>query len=100
MVRYCRLLHDSKTFSCKIGYPHVFSCSGVKVTEGFAVINNLAATDKVTFNFSICNSNDHEKSVLCKGLGFVIPQKTIQYSEFLLPFGIFTNLEVSNVNPF
>ena len=30
--------------------------------------------------------NDHEKSVLCKGLNFTIPPKATEYSEFLLPF--------------
>ena len=42
--------------------------------------------DKVIFNFSSYNLNDHEKSVLCKGLNFVSPPKAIEYSQFLLPF--------------
>ena len=42
--------------------------------------------DKVIFNFSCYNLNDHEKSVLCKGLNFAIPPKAIEYSEILIPF--------------
>ena len=42
--------------------------------------------DKVIFNFSSYNLNDHEKSVLCTGLNFVTPPKAIEYSQFLLPF--------------
>ena len=40
--------------------------------------------DKVIFNFSSYNLSDHEKTVLRKGLSFVIPPKTIEYSEFLV----------------
>ena len=42
--------------------------------------------DKVIFNFSSYNLNDHEKSVLCKGLYFAIPPKATKCSEFLLRF--------------
>ena len=42
--------------------------------------------DKVIFNFSSYNLSDHEKIVLSKGLSFAIPPKTIEYSEFLVPF--------------
>ena len=38
--------------------------------------------DKVIFNFSSYNLNNHEKPVLCKGLNFTIPSKAIEYSEF------------------
>ena len=41
--------------------------------------------DKVIFNFSSYNLNDHKKLVLCKGLNFTIPPKAIEYPEFLLP---------------
>ena len=34
---------------------------------------------KVIFNFSSGNLNDHEKSVLFKGLSFVIQPKTFEY---------------------
>ena len=44
--------------------------------------------DKVMFNFSSYNFNDHEKPILYKGLHFPIPPKAIEYSEFLLPFEI------------
>ena len=43
-----------------------------------------------------------KKIVLCKGLSFAIPPKTIEYSEFLVPFEMLfrdiNNLEVSNLN--
>ena len=35
--------------------------------------------DKVIFNFSCGKLNDHEKSVLFKGLSFVIQPKTFEY---------------------
>ena len=44
--------------------------------------------DKVIFNFSSYNLSDHEKIFKCKGLRFAIPPKTIEYSEFLVPFGM------------
>ena len=144
-------------FSCEVRDPHVFSRSGINVTEGFSVISNLAVTtriaikiryidyvhvcntflvsnnkniskvketqdkkcnllvrnmgnssdtrqdpDKVIFNFSSYNLSDHEKIVLCKGLSFAIPPKTIEYYEFLVPFEMLfrdiNSLEVSNLN--
>ena len=58
--------------------------------------------DKVIFNFSSYNLNDHEKSVLCKVINFVIPPKAIEYSELLLPFEILfrevTSLDTGNFN--
>ena len=58
--------------------------------------------DKVIFNFSSYNLSDHEKIVLSKGLSFAIPPKTIEYSEFLVPFEILfrdiNSLEVGNLN--
>ena len=42
--------------------------------------------DEVIFNFSSCNLNCHEKSVLNKGLNFAVPPKAIKYSELLQPF--------------
>ena len=44
--------------------------------------------DEVIFDFSSYNLNDHEKSVLCKGLNFTIPPNAIEYSEFFLPLEI------------
>ena len=38
------------------------------------------------FNFSSYELSDVEKSVLCKGLNFSVKPKSIEYSEFLLPF--------------
>ena len=34
MVRYCGRFNVFEVFSCKIRDPHVFSNSGIKVTEG------------------------------------------------------------------
>ena len=51
MVRYCRLFNVLKAFSCKIGDSHVFSCSGIKVSEGFHIISNLAVTTRITINY-------------------------------------------------
>ena len=59
-------------------------------------------TDKVIFNFSSYNLNDHEKSVLSKGLNFTIPPKAIEYSKISLPFEMLsreiTNLDIANFN--
>ena len=52
MVRCYRLSNIFEVFSCKIGDPHVFSCSGIKVTEGFSIISNLALTTRITINYS------------------------------------------------
>ena len=38
------------------------------------------------FNFSSYELSDVEISVLCKGLNFSVKPKSIEYSEFLLPF--------------
>ena len=58
--------------------------------------------DTVIFNFSSYNLSDHEKIVLCKGLSFAIPPKTVEYSKFLVPFETLfrdiNRLEVSNLN--
>ena len=52
MVRYCTLFKVFEVFSCKIGDPHVFSHSGIKVTEGFSAISNLAVTTRIAINYS------------------------------------------------
>ena len=58
--------------------------------------------DKVMFDFSSYNLNDHEKSVLCKGLNFTIPPKAIEYSELFLPlemlFREITSLDIGDFN--
>ena len=58
--------------------------------------------DKVIFNFSSYNLNDHEKSVLCKVINFAIPPKAIEYSKLLLPFEMLfreiTSLDTGNFN--
>ena len=58
--------------------------------------------DKVIINFSSYNLSDYEKIVLCKGLSFAILTKTIEYSEFLVPFEMLfrdiKSLKVSNLN--
>ena len=52
MIRYCRLFNVFEEFFCKIGGPHVFSCSGIKVVESFPIISNLAVTTRITINYS------------------------------------------------
>ena len=39
-------------------------------------------------DFSSDELSDVEKSVLCKGLNFSVKPKSIEYSEFLLPFAL------------
>ena len=55
MVRYCRLFNVFEAFSCKIGDPHVFSRSRIKVAEGFPIISNLAVTTRITMNYYRAN---------------------------------------------
>ena len=53
-------------------------------------VGNISKTthgpEKVVFNFSIYRLNNYEKTLLWKGLNFVISFKTIKYSDYLLPF--------------
>ena len=55
MVRYGRLFNVFEAFSCKIGIPHVFSRSGIKVTEVYPIISNLVGTARITINYSRAN---------------------------------------------
>ena len=43
-----------KAFSCKIGDPHVFSHSRIKMS-GFPIISNLAVTTRIMINYSRAN---------------------------------------------
>ena len=67
---------------------------------GYRLYDKYGLNDKVIINFSSYNLSDHEK--ICKGLSFAIPSKTIEYSEFLVPFEMLfrdiNSLEVSNLN--
>ena len=42
--------------------------------------------EKVIFNFSSHELSEYEKSLLCKGLNFVIPPKRLDYADHMLPF--------------
>ena len=50
------------------------------------VINDGHDPNKVVFNFSSYKLSEVEKSILCKGVNFSVKPKSIEYSEFLLPF--------------
>ena len=41
-----------QAFTCKIRDPHVFSCSGIKVTGGFSVISIVAATTPIAIIYT------------------------------------------------
>ena len=60
----------------------------------YILLKDVKILIKILFNFSSYNLNDHEKSVLCKGL------KT--HLKFLLPFemlfGESTDLDIGNFN--
>ena len=63
------------------------------------VINNSHDPNKVIFNFSSDELGDVEKSVLCKDLNFSVKPKSIEYSEFLLPFELlFADVEQENLH--
>ena len=56
--------------------------------------------DKVIFNYSSHVLTENEKSLLCKGLNFAIPPKTLEYADYLLPFELLYcdihNLDITN----
>ena len=63
------------------------------------VINDSHNPNKVIFNFSSYELNDVEKSVLRKGFNFSVKPKSIEYSEFLLPFElIFRDVKQENLH--
>ena len=99
MVRYSRLFNVFEMFSSKIRDSHIFIHCGIKVAEGFPMINNLAGATCITINYSIAKN---EKSVLCKGLNVAVPPKTIECSEFLLLFEMLfrkiTSFDIGNYN--
>ena len=56
--------------------------------------------DKVICNYSSHVLTENEKSLLCKGLNFAIPPKTLEYVDCLLSFellyGVIHNLDITN----
>ena len=56
--------------------------------------------DEVIFNYSSHVLTESEKSLLCKGLKFAIPSKTLEYADYLLPFELLYrdihNLDITN----
>ena len=50
--------------------------------------NSSHDPDKVIYNFSDGKLTESEKSVLCKGLEFAIPANKLEYTDFMLPFGL------------
>ena len=56
--------------------------------------------DKFIFNYSSHVLTESEKSLLCKGLNFAIPAKTLEYADYLLPFELLyrdiLNLDITN----
>ena len=49
-------------------------------------INDSHDPNKAILNVSFYELSDIEKSVLCKGINFLVKPKSIEYSDFLLPF--------------
>ena len=45
--------------------------------------------DKVVFNFSSYVLSDADKSLLANGLDFAIPEHSIPYEDFMLPYELF-----------
>ena len=85
MVRYCRLLSVFKAFSCKIRDPHLFNRSGIKVTEGFSVICNIAATTCIAINYSRMDFFSSESLKRNKMLSLHLDLKStlnLQYGKF------------------
>ena len=50
------------------------------------------------FNISSYELSDVEKSILCKGLSFLVKPKSTEYSKFLLPFELlFRDIKQENL---
>ena len=67
---------------------------------GFENSHTSHNPDKVIFNYSSHVLTDSEKSLLCRGLNFAIPPKTLEYADYLLPFELLHrnihNLDITN----
>ena len=67
---------------------------------GFENSQTSPDPDKVIFNYSSHVLTKSEKSLLCKGLNFAIPPKTLEYADYLLPFELLycdiQNLDITN----
>ena len=55
---------------------------------------------QVIFNYSSHVLTESEKSLLCKGLNFAIPPKTLEYADYLPPFELLYrdihNVDITN----
>ena len=56
---------------------------------GFENSQTAHDPDRVIFNYSSHVLTESEKSLLCKGLNFAIPPKTLEFADYLLPFELF-----------
>ena len=67
---------------------------------GFENFQTSHDPDKVIFNYSSHVLTESGKSLLCKGLNFAIPPKTLKYADYLLPFELLYraihNLDITN----
>ena len=67
---------------------------------GFENFQTSHDPDKVVFNYSSHVLTESGKSLLCKGLNFAIPPKTLKYADYLLPFELLYraihNLDITN----
>ena len=72
----------------KLQFPYESSHNWSIILNPYEVkyLDTCQDPDKVVFNFSSYNLSDNEEIPLSKGLRFAIPLKTIEYSEFLVPF--------------
>ena len=67
---------------------------------GFEDFQTSHDPDQVIFTYWYHVLAKSEKSLLCKGLNFAIPPKTLEYGDYLLPFELsyrdIHNLDITN----
>ena len=69
----------------KLKHQQVIHCKKL-FDLGFENSQTSHDPDKVIFNYSSHVLTESEKRLLCKGLNFTVPPKTLEYADYLLPF--------------
>ena len=70
----------------------VQDCKILKLGKNSLSRNN---SDKVIYNFSSVTLSDSDKSLLSKGLNFALPPVSLEYSEYLVDYELFSRDTVS-----
>ena len=77
----CHLFHSSNELTIR----KVDIIQNNKLAE-LINLNAEHNPNEVIYNYSNFELTDSDMSLLCKGLGFAIPQKNLKYCDYILPF--------------